>query len=131
MTVEIVERLAAVLAAAGPAHHAAYIETDGDDPEWPIWYANHVADDVRRILERPDLTVSRLVWAFVDTDQGEQSSQHPREDEIAGALQVRGQESAGGEDPRADHAGHDQAHRREAPDVAWPTFYAERFTAEL
>ena len=92
MTVEIVERLAAVLAAAGPAHHAAYIETDGDDPEWPIWYANHVADDVRRILERPDLTVSRLVWAFVDTDQ---------------------------------------AHRREAPDVAWPTFYAERFTAEL
>ncbi len=61
--------LTAVLAAAGPAHHAAYIETDGDDPEWPLWYANHVADEVRRILERPDLTVSRLVWAFVAADQ--------------------------------------------------------------
>ena len=60
--------LTAVLAAAGPAHHAAYIETDGDDPEWPLWYANHVDDDVRRILERPELTVSRLVWAFVAAD---------------------------------------------------------------
>ncbi len=63
------DELTAVLAAAGPAHHAAYIETDGDDPEWPLWYAGHVADDVRRILERPALTVSRLVWAFVNADQ--------------------------------------------------------------
>ena len=86
------EELAAVVAAAGPAHHAAYIETDGHDPEWPLWYANHVADDVRRILERPDITMSRLVWAFVDADQ---------------------------------------AHREEAPDVPWSTFYAERFISEL
>jgi hypothetical protein len=63
------DELTAVLAAAGPAHHAAYIETDGDDPEWPLWYANHVIDDVRRILDLPHLTVSRLVWAFVAADQ--------------------------------------------------------------
>lgn len=66
---DALEELTTVLREAGPAHHAAYIETDGDDPEWPLWYANHVADDVRRILDRPDLTVSRLVWAFVDADQ--------------------------------------------------------------
>lgn len=59
------DRLDAVLAAAGPAHHAAFIETDGEDPEWPIWYAGHVLDDVRDILGRPDLTQSRLVAAFV------------------------------------------------------------------
>lgn len=63
------ERLVSVLEAAGPAHHAAYIETDGDDPEWPLWYANHVAAEVRRILDLPDLTESRLVWAFVDADE--------------------------------------------------------------
>jgi hypothetical protein len=63
------DELTAVLAAAGPAHHAAYIETDGDDSEWPLWYANHVVDDVRQILDMPDLTVSRLVWGFVDADQ--------------------------------------------------------------
>ena len=49
------------------------VETDGYDPEWPLWYANHVADDVRRILERPDLTVSRLVWAIVAADQSHRS----------------------------------------------------------
>lgn len=66
---EQIEEIAAVLADTGPAHHTAFAESDGYDPEWPLWYAKHVADDVRRILERPDLTVSRLVWALVDADQ--------------------------------------------------------------
>jgi hypothetical protein len=64
----IADRLDAVLKAAGPAHHAAYIETDGDDPEWPLWYAEHVLGEVRDILGRPDLTLSRLVAAFVAAD---------------------------------------------------------------
>lgn len=67
------DELTAVLAAAGPAHHAAYIETDGDDPEWPLWYANHGIEDVRRLLDLPDLTVSRLVWAFVEADRRHRS----------------------------------------------------------
>lgn len=69
MASKSLEQLVAVLEAAGPAHHAAYIATDGEDPEWPLWYASHVADDVRTILNRQDLTVSRLVWAFVDADE--------------------------------------------------------------
>ncbi len=64
---EVVDRLAQVLAAAGPAHHAAYIATDGEDPEWPQWYAEHIAGDVREALGRPELTMSRLVWALVDS----------------------------------------------------------------
>jgi hypothetical protein len=64
-----IDRLAAVLEAAGPAHHAAYIEANGDDPEWPLWYAGHVLDDARAILGRPQLTLSRLVAAFVAADQ--------------------------------------------------------------
>jgi hypothetical protein len=24
------------------AHHQAYIETDSADPEWPLWYAEHL-----------------------------------------------------------------------------------------
>ena len=68
MSSETLDQIATVLAAAGPAHHAAYIDTDGDDPEWPLWYATHVIEDLRRILDQPDLTVSRVVWAFVDSD---------------------------------------------------------------
>ena len=63
-----VERLEAVLSAAGPAHHAAYIESNGADPEWPLWYAEHLLADVRRLLGRPDLTKSRLVAALVSAD---------------------------------------------------------------
>lgn len=64
-----IDRLEVVLQAAGPAHHAAFIATDGDDPEWPIWYAGHVIEDVREILGLPDLTQSRLVAAFVRAEE--------------------------------------------------------------
>ena len=63
-----IDRLERVLGAAGPAHHAAYADTDGADAEWPEWYADHVLGEVRAILGSPDLTRSRLVWAFVAAD---------------------------------------------------------------
>lgn len=66
--------LTAVFAAAGPAHHQAHLATDGDHPEWPLWYANHVIDDVRRISNHPDLTVSLLVYLLVDADRTYRSS---------------------------------------------------------
>jgi hypothetical protein len=62
------DHLEAVLRGAGEAHHAAYADTDGDDPEWALWYASHVIGDLRAVLHRPELTLSRLVWAFVSCD---------------------------------------------------------------
>ena len=67
-TTTMIDRLEAVLAAAGHAHHAAFVATDGADPEWPEWDATHVLDDVRTILGSPGLTRSRLIWAFVAAD---------------------------------------------------------------
>lgn len=64
-----IERLEEVLEAARPAHHAAFIDVNGDDPEWPIWYAGHVLEAVREILGAPTLTQNRLVAAFVAADQ--------------------------------------------------------------
>ena len=34
------EQIAELLALTGKTHHAAFIEVDGDDPEWPLWYAD-------------------------------------------------------------------------------------------
>jgi hypothetical protein len=68
-------RLESVLEATGPAHHAAYIDTDGEDPEWPRWYARHLIEDLRSIFSRPDLTESRLVWALVTADDAYNSEQ--------------------------------------------------------
>jgi hypothetical protein len=37
-----VERLAALFKQTGEAHHEAFLDTDGDDPEWPLWYAKYL-----------------------------------------------------------------------------------------
>jgi hypothetical protein len=62
---ELVDRLDRAFAPIGPAHHAAFIDTDGFDPDWALWYARHAAAEVREILDQPELTESRLVWAFI------------------------------------------------------------------
>ena len=36
-----------LLGEAASAHHGAFIETDGDDPEWPLWYASYLVDRLR------------------------------------------------------------------------------------
>ena len=28
----------------GEAHHQVHIETDGADPEWPLWYADYLRE---------------------------------------------------------------------------------------
>jgi hypothetical protein len=39
--------LADLLNATGCAHHAAFIATDGFDPEWEQWYADHLGAPLR------------------------------------------------------------------------------------
>jgi glutaredoxin len=62
-----VERLAALFRQTGEAHHEAFAETDGEDPEWPIWYAQYLQDRLMPFLAAP-LTRSRLVFCLVETD---------------------------------------------------------------
>lgn len=66
--------LAAVLAEAGKAHHRAFIATDGDDPEWPLWYSEHIVEAVRTVTGNPDVTVSELVYLLIDSDRAFKSS---------------------------------------------------------
>lgn len=42
------------------------METGGDDPEWPIWYAHFLHDKPGPYLAAP-LTRSRLVFCLVET----------------------------------------------------------------
>jgi glutaredoxin len=62
-----VTRLAELFRQTGEAHHEAFAETDGEDPEWPIWYAEHLEDRLAPFLAAP-LTRSRLVFCLVETD---------------------------------------------------------------
>ena len=35
-------RIAELFRAAGQAHERAFAATNGEDPEWPVWYARHL-----------------------------------------------------------------------------------------
>ena len=49
---------------SGPAHHHAYIETNGDDPEWPLWYADYLRRDIEDLIGKK-LTRSEMVYWMV------------------------------------------------------------------
>ncbi len=68
------EELAALFMQAGKAHHHAYIETDGDDPEWPLWYSEHLKESLPAMLGTP-LTRSKIVFELVRLDKAAVPSQ--------------------------------------------------------
>ena len=61
-----IEKLSQLLLETGHAHHQAFIETDGEDPEWPLWYADYLMDRLPAALGR-ELTkseITAIVTAF-------------------------------------------------------------------
>lgn len=72
----IKEQLIDLFKEAGPAHHRAYIETDGADPEWPIWYAGYMKPRVEGLLGKP-LTQSKLIQLLVSAaEEQEKTAPH-------------------------------------------------------
>jgi hypothetical protein len=59
---ELVEAIAQLFEETSEAHHGAF--RDGDDPEWPLWYADYMIDRLEPLLDA-DLTRSELVYALV------------------------------------------------------------------
>jgi hypothetical protein len=57
-------QLEGLLREVGEAHHQAYIETDGADPEWPLWYADYLRERLGALLEA-SFTKSELVHMLV------------------------------------------------------------------
>lgn len=50
MSDDQISRLIALFREAGSAHHKAFITTNGDDPEWPIWYAEFLQPKLNGFL---------------------------------------------------------------------------------
>ncbi len=59
-----IEKLGNFFKEAGKAHHQAFIEVDGFDPEWPIWYADYLFEKLPHVLGA-ELTKSELVYLLV------------------------------------------------------------------
>ena len=53
-----------LLADTGRAHHKAFEAVQGEDPEWPIWYADYLQQPLGSLLEA-DFTKSRLIYCLM------------------------------------------------------------------
>ncbi|WP_421725386.1 glutaredoxin family protein [Bauldia sp.] len=49
------------------AHHTAFAATDGADPDWPMWYGEHLRDPISKVLG-VDFTRSDLVFCLMTAD---------------------------------------------------------------
>ncbi len=63
----LAQRLAELFRETGSAHHQAFIETDGADPDWPLWYADHLVEKLHELLHA-ELTKSELVYLIVTAE---------------------------------------------------------------
>lgn len=61
-------QLTELLRRTGTAHHQAFIASDGDDPEWPLWYAQTMQEEFNRLLPA-EITISELVYAIVAAER--------------------------------------------------------------
>ena len=61
---EKINELANLLMETGHAHHQVFRETNGFDPEWPIWYADYLVDKLPVYLEAA-MTKSELIYLLV------------------------------------------------------------------
>lgn len=65
--------IAALLHQAGEDHLATHQETNGDDPEWPIWYADHLLENGFATLLDAKLLRSDLIYLLVLVDKQQKS----------------------------------------------------------
>jgi len=64
MEMDLAGQLENLFHEVGEAHHQAYIETDGADPEWPLWYADYLRESLGMLLDA-SFTKSELVHMLV------------------------------------------------------------------
>ena len=51
MGTDLARQLEGLFHEVGEAHHQAYIETNGTDPEWPLWYADYLWERLGGLLD--------------------------------------------------------------------------------
>lgn len=63
-----VAELAELFEQTGHDHHAAFLETDGADAEWPLWYAEYLQDKLAKFFDTTK-TKSELVYLLLAADR--------------------------------------------------------------
>jgi hypothetical protein len=67
------ETITALFHQAGEDHLAIHKETNGDDPDWPIWYAGYLLENGFETLLDAKLLKSDLIYLLVLVDKQQKS----------------------------------------------------------
>ena len=68
------EKLVELFMSTGHAHHQAYIETDGVDPDWAIWYGNYLEKPISGLIDaEPSATEITEKLVLLDKEFSEKS----------------------------------------------------------
>ena len=67
MNNDLSARIAELLTETGQAHHKAFESTAGEDPEWPIWYADFTRDRLANEFGI-EYTKSHLIYCLIRAD---------------------------------------------------------------
>ena len=68
------QQIAELLKETGHQHHKAFFLTNGFDPEWPLWYADHLKKSLPKLLGTK-MTRSRIIFELVRLDDSTDTSQ--------------------------------------------------------
>jgi hypothetical protein len=64
----LIDELATLLNETAEAHHKAFSATNGEDAEWPIWYADYLLEKMRIMLNYK-FTKSELIYILVSAEK--------------------------------------------------------------
>lgn len=67
-SLDLVQRLSDLFMETGHAHHQAFIQVDGNDPDWPLWYAEYLHEPLGEHLSAT-LTKAELTYMVVLADK--------------------------------------------------------------
>jgi hypothetical protein len=65
---KLIDELANLLNETAEAHHKAFAATEGEDPDWPIWYADYLLEKMRQML-KARFTKSELIYLLVSAEK--------------------------------------------------------------
>jgi hypothetical protein len=65
---KLTDELVNLLNETAGTHHKAFAATNGEDPEWPIWYADYLLNKMRGMLNSK-FTKSELIYILVSADK--------------------------------------------------------------
>ena len=65
---KLINELANLLNEAAEAHHKAFTASEGEDPDWPLWYADYLLEKMRQML-KAKFTKSELTYLLVSADK--------------------------------------------------------------